>query len=131
MLMQPYVPAWKAFAIFILCFLEDFCLDLTQFIFTLFISGFYIPFTYIPDFAEDCGMTSQQSALIISIIGILNTVARVMVGWIADRPWADALILNSVALVVGGVSTMFVPYFVNFGLMATYAVVFGVAIGKF
>lgn len=93
--------------------------------------GFYIPFTYIPDLVEDYGMTSQQSALLISIIGILNTVARVMVGWIADRPWADALILNSIALVVGGISTMFVPYFSSFGLMATYSVVFGVAIAVF
>ena len=74
-------------------------------------------------------MTSQESALLISIIGILNTVARVLVGWLADRPWADALILNSVALVVGGVSTMFVPYYGSFGVMATYSVVFGVAIG--
>ena len=76
-------------------------------------------------------MTSQESALLISIIGILNTVARVLVGWVADRPWADALILNSVALVVGGVTTMFVPYYGSFGIMATYSVVFGVAIGRF
>ena len=75
-------------------------------------------------------MTSQQSALLISIIGILNTVSRVLVGWVADRPWADALLLNSVALVIGGVSTMFVPYYSNFGTMATYSVVFGVAIGR-
>ena len=93
-------------------------------------SGFFIPFTYLPDLAEDYGMTSQQSALLISIIGILNTVSRVLVGWVADRPWADALLLNSVALVIGGVSTMFVPYYSNFGTMATYSVVFGVAIGR-
>ena len=91
--------------------------------------GFFIPFTYIPDLAEDYGMTSQQSAMLISIIGILNTVSRVIVGWVADRPWADALILNSVALVIGGASTMFVPYYASFGLMATYSIVFGIAIG--
>ena len=91
--------------------------------------GFFIPFTYIPDLAEDYGMTSQQSAMLISIIGILNTVSRVVVGWVADRPWADALILNSVALVIGGASTMFVPYYASFGLMATYSIVFGIAIG--
>lgn len=94
------------------------------------ISGFYIPFTYLPDLAVGYGMTSRQSALLISIISILNTVARVVVGWVADRPWADALILNSVALLVGGVTTMFVPYYGSFSVMGTYCAVFGVAIGK-
>ena len=74
-------------------------------------------------------MTSQQGALLISIIGILNTVARVGVGWIADRSWADALMINSVAVVVGGATTMFVPYYESFGLLATYCVIFGVAAG--
>ena len=93
-------------------------------------SGFYIPFTYLPDLAIDYGMTPQQSAHLISIIGIFNTVSRVIVGWIADRPWADALILNSLALVMGGVSTMFVPYYNSFSIMAVYSAVFGVAIGR-
>ena len=75
-------------------------------------------------------MTPQQSALLLSIIGIFNTVSRVLVGWVADRPWADVLILNSVALVMGGVSTMFVPYYSSFGIMAVYSAVFGVAIGR-
>ena len=57
-------------------------------------------------------------------------MSRVLVGWVADRPWADALLLNSVALVIGGVSTMFVPYYSNFGIMAVYSAVFGVAIGR-
>ncbi|WAR04260.1 MT12B-like protein [Mya arenaria] len=93
--------------------------------------GFFIPFTFIPDLMVDVGMTSEQGAMIIAIIGILNTVARVFVGWLADRPWADALIINSVALVIGGVSTMFVPMYVVFSGMATYAVVFGISIAVF
>ena len=76
-------------------------------------------------------MTPQQGALLISIIGILNTVSRVLVGWTADRSWADALVLNNVALVIGGLATMFVPYYTKFGIMATYSVVFGSTIGVY
>ena len=94
------------------------------------IPGFFIPFIYIPDLTEDQGMSKQQGAVLISIIGILNTVSRVLVGWTADRSWADALVLNNVALVIGGLATMFVPYYANFGVMATYSVVFGSTIGK-
>ena len=92
--------------------------------------GFFIPFTYIPDLAADFGMTNQQGAMLISIIGILNTGARVFVGWLADRPWADALLINSVALVIGGGTTMFVPLYSQFSIMATYCVVFGICIGR-
>ncbi|XP_052782946.1 monocarboxylate transporter 12-like [Mya arenaria] len=93
--------------------------------------GFFIPFTYIPDLVNDMGMTSKQGAMIISIIGITNTVVRVFVGWLADRPWADALLINSVALLIGGAATMFVPMYDVFGVMATYAVVFGISIAVF
>lgn len=75
-------------------------------------------------------MTSHQGAMLISVIGILNTVARVLVGWLADRPWADPLKINSVALIIGGVATMFVPYYSHYGAMVTYCVVFGISIGK-
>jgi len=68
--------------------------------------------------------------MLISIIGILNTGARVLVGWLADRPWADALLINSVALVIGGGATMFVPKYSDYSILATYCVVFGICIGK-
>ena len=75
-------------------------------------------------------MTSQEGAALISIIGILNTLARILAGYIADRPWADSLLINSIALVVGGLATMFVPFYSSFGVLATYSVVFGISIGK-
>ena len=75
-------------------------------------------------------MSPQQAAMLISIIGILNTGARVLVGWLADRPWADALLINSVALVIGGGATMFVPKYSDYSILATYCVVFGICIGK-
>ncbi|XP_052783372.1 monocarboxylate transporter 13-like isoform X1 [Mya arenaria] len=58
--------------------------------------GSFIPFIYIPDLLNDKGMTSLQGAMIIAIIGITNTVVRVFVGWLADRPWADAIIIKAV-----------------------------------
>ena len=74
-------------------------------------------------------MTSKQGAILISIIGALNTVGRVLVGWVCDRSWSDAIIINSAAVVVGGATTMFVPYYGSFGLLATYSVIFGLAAG--
>ena len=91
--------------------------------------GFFIPFTFIPDLVVDSDMTSKEGAILISIIGALNTVGRVLVGWVCDRSWSDAVVINSAAVVVGGAATMFVPYYGSFGLLATYSVVFGLAAG--
>ena len=76
------------------------------------------------------GMTSKQGALLISIIGIANTAARVAVGFVADRPWANAVYINSISLLIGGAATMFVPFYETFGIMSAYSVIFGIAIGK-
>ena len=92
--------------------------------------GFYIPFTFIPDHAEHADRTVNESVMLISVIGIFNTVARIVIGWIADRPWADSVLINGVALVIGGVATMIFTYFTSYAIMVTYAAVFGISIGK-
>ena len=68
--------------------------------------------------------------MLISVIGIFNTVARIVIGWIADRPWSNSVLLNGVALVIGGVATIIFTYFKSYALMVIYAAVFGTSIGE-
>ena len=75
-------------------------------------------------------MTPQQSGVLIAIFGIVNTVGRVLCGWLADRSWCDEIILNSVFLIVGGVLTFFVPAYSTFTLMASYCAVYGLVAGN-
>ena len=49
----------------------------------------------------------------------------------SDRPWADALLINNIALMIGGAATIASPFCVNYGMFATYAAVFGLGIGEF
>ncbi|XP_053403919.1 monocarboxylate transporter 12-like [Mercenaria mercenaria] len=93
--------------------------------------GFYIPFTFLPDLADSFGMTSQQGAMLISIIGILNTIGRVAAGWVADRKWADTTTIDGVALIIGGVATLFVPKYTLYAISAVYCGVFGIIIAVF
>ena len=51
-------------------------------------------------------------------------------GWVSDRPWADALLLNNIALMIGGAATIASPFCINYGMFATYAAIFGLGIGK-
>ncbi|CAG5134292.1 unnamed protein product [Candidula unifasciata] len=93
--------------------------------------GFFVPFIYIPTHAIDLGLDSTSAAFLISIIGITNTVGRVAVGFVSDQTWADCLLINNVALICGGVATLFVPYYTYYYLLAIYAAIFGSAIAVF
>ncbi|OWF36096.1 monocarboxylate transporter 12-like [Mizuhopecten yessoensis] len=93
--------------------------------------GFFIPFNFLPALAQDLDLSIAEGALLISIIGISNTVTRILVGWVSDQPWADCLLINNVALLIGGLITCFVPYYKIYSILAIYSVFFGAAIASF
>ncbi|KAK3601159.1 hypothetical protein CHS0354_019158 [Potamilus streckersoni] len=68
--------------------------------------------------ADDFGMTASEGAWLISLIGIINTVARLLVGYVSDKPWSDPLLINNLALTIAGFSTMFVPFYSLYGILA-------------
>ena len=92
--------------------------------------GIFIPFTFIPDQAESAGRTQNESVMLISVIGIFNTVGRISSGWVADRPWSNSVLINAVALVIGGVATVFFTYIESYALMMSYVALFGTSIGE-
>ncbi|XP_033759184.1 monocarboxylate transporter 12-like [Pecten maximus] len=93
--------------------------------------GFFIPFNFLPALAQDLNLTIGEGALLISIIGISNTVTRILVGWVSDQSWADCLLINNVALLVGGLITCFVPFYKIYAVLGIYSVLFGAAIAAF
>ncbi|GFR66029.1 monocarboxylate transporter [Elysia marginata] len=97
----------------------------------LCMAGFFVPFVYMPTHAIDLGLGSRNAAYLIAIIGITNTVGRVAVGFLSDQPWADCLLINNVALIIGGVATMFVPFYSSYGQLAAYSSIFGLAVAVF
>lgn len=62
---------------------RNFCL---MFFFGTFVTmGLFMPFTYLPKYAEIQGLTDVQIVLIIALSGLFSAVGRVMVGFAADR----------------------------------------------
>ena len=97
---------------------------------TLF--GFFIPFMYIVDRAVLLGISADNGAMILSVIGITNTIGRVICGYLTDNTQISAFFINNVALIVGGVLTIILPiYFNTFASLIFYAVVFGFSIACF
>ena len=75
-------------------------------------------------------MTSQESVYFVMVMSIFSSVGRVGSGWIADRPWSDTIIINSVTLMIGGLATVFVPFYKSFGVIVVYCIIIGISLGK-
>lgn len=92
--------------------------------------GYFTPVTYLPLMAQQLGSSGQEAAFLISILGIVTSIGRISVGYIADKPWANVVLLNSIALIVIGGATIIVPFLKHYALLATYCGVFGLCMGK-
>uniref|UniRef100_T1JMT4 Major facilitator superfamily (MFS) profile domain-containing protein n=1 Tax=Strigamia maritima TaxID=126957 RepID=T1JMT4_STRMM len=107
--------------VFVLFAISNFCTSI----------GFNVPYIYIKDRAQLLGVSSEDSSFLISIIGIANTISRVVLGYISDKPWLNRLWLYNGSLTICGVSTMFSALCLDYNSMAVYAVVFGATAGAY
>jgi len=96
--------------------------------------GFNAPFIYIPDRAEkELGLTRTQGAMLLSVVGVSNTVGRVLFGFTSDHPIVRRrrLFVYNGALTVCGVATMLSVYATTYYTMIAYAATFGITIGAY
>ena len=108
-------------AIFLMFVISNFCTSI----------GFNMPFIFLTDRAVDEGISEEQAKWLVSIIGISNTVGRVLFGFMADKKGVNRLLLYNSALTICGVATALCPLCFNYPLLVVYACVFGLFIGKY
>jgi hypothetical protein len=75
------------------------------------------------------GIDKAQAPLLLSVIGITNTFARILCGYVADFPSVDSLFLNNICLVVCTISVGITPLCSSFTSYIIMAFFFGLAIG--
>jgi len=51
--------------------------------------GLYIPYTFLPKLAIERGVSELNAAFLISIVGICNTIGRILSGLLTDLPGAS------------------------------------------
>lgn len=93
--------------------------------------GFFVPFMYLKARAEKEGMDTTWSVWLLSTIGITNTLGRVTCGVITSIPGINALLINNIALTIGGIATIISGLSMGVTYQFTYAAVFGLAISCF
>ncbi|ROT63610.1 putative monocarboxylate transporter [Penaeus vannamei] len=97
----------------------------------LSLMALFVPFMFLPGYAELQGADDGTKATLVSTIGITNTLGRIICGWISDHPKVDALHVNNFSLMIGGAATMILPFISDQSLLLTYSVAFGVSVAAF
>ncbi|XP_034237653.1 monocarboxylate transporter 12 isoform X2 [Thrips palmi] len=94
--------------------------------------GFYMPYAYLGAYAEETlKLSSWEASQLVAIIGIANTIGRLVLGYISDKPWVNRLLIYNLALTIAGVATCLVVVCEDFWTLAVYAAVFGFTIGAY
>ena len=94
-------------------------------------TGLYTPYVYVTDKAvKQLGVDEWRASLILSVLGVSNTLSRILTGLLVDCPRVDCMIVHNVAAVIAGAATCLVSVLDRYDLLLVYAAVFGVFIGQ-
>uniref|UniRef100_A0A0K0EWS9 MFS domain-containing protein n=1 Tax=Strongyloides venezuelensis TaxID=75913 RepID=A0A0K0EWS9_STRVS len=93
--------------------------------------GFYVPFVYLINLAELRGSSKSNSSLFLSMMGVSNTLGRVITGWVADKPWCVALTFNNASLVIGGILLFLMPFTTGFYGLMTITILYGFVVSVY
>ncbi|XP_050091487.1 uncharacterized protein LOC126575038 [Anopheles aquasalis] len=88
---------------------------------------YIIPYFYIPEYVVKHGYTEEDSANLISLIGITNTIGMVGLGWLGDQRWVDVCKSYAVCLALCGASIFCMPLVIGSHVaMGALCVTFGI-----
>lgn len=90
----------------------------------------FVPFVFLPSYAEDGGTSDVAAAALVGLIGGASVVGRLALGTAAVRVGAARLYVSSIAAMAG---SYLLWYFAgdSYGVLVVYALVLGVGYGGF
>ena len=91
--------------------------------------GFFVPFLYLPSMAATVpGVSADEAALLLSVVGLSNTGGRILCGYISDFAWADSLVVTNVSYFLTGGCILLFPLLGSLGQLVGLSLVYGLAI---
>ncbi|TRY77554.1 hypothetical protein DNTS_001965 [Danionella cerebrum] len=105
--------------------IPDFLLMLVSFLFLAY--GCSVPFVYLVPYSLSVGISPQQGALLMSILGVSGIIGTITFGWIADRKCLRPYRVLSYMLAVGseGLTCLFLPMLSGFSLLVPFSLIYG------
>jgi len=94
--------------------------------------GFYVPFVYLPSMASSNeSISNEQAALLLSIIGISNTLGRIVSGYMSDFRWVDSLFVVNCSLILSSICVFIFPLMTTFAGFVILGLLFGLFIAAY
>ena len=79
-------------------------------------------YVYLLDYTEkELKFPSTDATFLLSVIGIINAVGEVMIGWIGDQEWTNLNALYALCMLACGVATACVPFLTLYRSLAIVA----------
>lgn len=69
--------------------------------------GYYVPYFCLADQAIELGVPKEHASHLLSVIGIVNTLSRIMWGFVSDIPWINRLWVYNICLIICGIGKEF------------------------
>ncbi len=91
----------------------------------------YIPYVYLPIVMENRGISLESASFVVSSTGIANTLGRVAVGWLVDRPSVSSLVVTNLSLAASGFSTIGFALCQDFNSFLGSALIFGLSLSAY
>lgn len=92
---------------------------------------FFVPYIYLGRQALSKGVPESQKNNLLVYLGLVNTIARVLCGYIADKPSVDALQISNISIIIGGIATCFVPFLTEYWMFVMYTIPFALGVACF
>ncbi|XP_013386021.1 monocarboxylate transporter 12 [Lingula anatina] len=97
----------------------------------LFCLGMSVVLVHLPHVADTLSFSHDQSALLISIIGITNTIGRTLSGVVGNLHFVNVTLLYGLSYVIAGLATLFYPASSHYAIMVICSIIYGLFTAPF
>ncbi|XP_073997465.1 monocarboxylate transporter 14-like [Rhodnius prolixus] len=87
-----------------------------------------VPYVYLTDNAIERGFSETDASILISVIGILNMLGEIILGWAGDKEWVNANLVYAGCMLLCGCVVSLVPLIDNYWGLCVVAGAFGLFI---
>ncbi|XP_053703793.1 monocarboxylate transporter 12-B-like isoform X2 [Synchiropus splendidus] len=95
--------------------------------FLLLASGCSLPFIYLVPLADSVGVSSRDSALLLSLLGVIGIAGNISFSWLTDRKCLQDHLLAcyTFSVVMEGLACLLTPLLQSYWLLVIFATVYG------
>ncbi|CAH1778580.1 unnamed protein product [Owenia fusiformis] len=88
-------------------------------------------FMYLPPYCKEIGISKETTAMVMSIMGVGDLVARLFCGWFGDLGYIERRHIVAIGMTVPGLMSIILPFIKSYPTFLIYSIIIGVFGGTF